>query len=190
MDVDPTGENFDYGASEKRKDSRPCPSSLPFGKINVKLDVNEEAFLMVSLTNWERDIIWDGAKFKHETDKILAEKRTAAGWLPNTTYRTAAAFLSQSKSMTSQPTPLDLKHDSLFPAENDDLINGNWEKDIIWDANNVEDLPEPAVLMLDPNDPNIILSIPDEDEFESPMTKEPVSGGGKDAKDKKDMLKR
>ncbi|OQV14356.1 Transcription initiation factor TFIID subunit 1 [Hypsibius exemplaris] len=191
MGVDPTGEDFDYGASLKRKESRPASSALPFGKMNMKVEVNEEAFLMVSLTNWEQDIIWDGAQFKREAERILADRRTAAGWLPNTAYRTAAAFLGQAKSASGQPAPLDMKHDSIFPAENDDLVSGNWEKDIIWDADNIEDLPEPAVLMLDPNDPNIIMSIPDEEEYEnSPLMKEPVSAGGKDAKEKKDMYKR
>ena len=41
-------------------------------------------------------------------------------------------------------------------------MNGHWEKDIIWDVDDVEELPEPKVLELDPNDDNIILCIPDD----------------------------
>lgn len=141
---------------------------------------------MVSLTNWEQNIIWDGANFKREAEKLLSEKRTEAGWIPNTTYRTAAAFLSQGKTSVGLPIPLDLKNDSMFPAENDELMNGSWEKNIIWDADNVEDLPEPAILTLDPNDPNILFGIPEEEEYET-MTQEPVIIQGKE---KKDMFKR
>lgn len=180
MNVDPTGENFDYGASAKKRDSRSGSSRTTYtSKVPLKLELNDEAYLMVALTEWERNIIWDGADFKREAEKLLADKRTDAGWIPNTTYRTAAAFLSQGK-------PLDLKNDSMFPAENDELLNGSWEKNIIWDADNIEDLPEPTILTLDPNDPNILLGIPDEEEYET-MAQEPVIAQGKE---KKDMFKR
>lgn len=41
-------------------------------------------------------------------------------------------------------------------------MNGHWEKDIIWDVDNVDEIPEPKVLELDPNDDNIILCVPDD----------------------------
>ncbi|XP_055334348.1 transcription initiation factor TFIID subunit 1-like [Paramacrobiotus metropolitanus] len=188
LNVDPTGENFDYGASTRKRDSRPAPIPVYNGsRGNSKLEVNDEAFLMISLTNWEQNIIWDGTLFKRDVDKLMSEKRTEAGWIPNTTYRTAAAFLSHGKTANGQQAaPLDLRKESMFPAVNDDLISGNWEKHIIWDADNIDDLPEPAVLTLDPNDPNIILEIPDEEECET-MVPEPVVA---QTKEKKDMQKR
>ncbi|XP_014670703.1 PREDICTED: transcription initiation factor TFIID subunit 1-like, partial [Priapulus caudatus] len=49
---------------------------------------------------------------------------------------------------------------SIFPVENSDLIYGRWEDDVIWDAENMERIPTPKILTLDPNDENIILDIP------------------------------
>ncbi len=51
---------------------------------------------------------------------------------------------------------------SIFPVDTTELVNGHWEKDIIWDVDNVEEIPEPKVLELDPNDENIILCIPED----------------------------
>ena len=51
---------------------------------------------------------------------------------------------------------------SLFPIENYDLIYKRWEDDIIWDSEAVTHIPKPSVALLDPNDPNIILGIPEE----------------------------
>ena len=76
----------------------------------------------------------------------------------------------------------------MFPPENEDLLNGNWEKDIIWDPEDVDNLPEPTVLMLDPNDPNIVIGIPDEEEYEM-AAPEPVAHV-KEGKEKKDSYKR
>lgn len=51
---------------------------------------------------------------------------------------------------------------SIFPAENEELVYGVWESDVIWDAENLSKLPEPKILTLDPNDENIVLGIPDD----------------------------
>lgn len=51
---------------------------------------------------------------------------------------------------------------SLFPIENEDLIYGTWEDDIIWDPEAMPKIPEPKMLTLDLNDENIILSIPED----------------------------
>ena len=51
---------------------------------------------------------------------------------------------------------------SMFPAENEELIYGIWENDVIWDADNLSKIPEPKILTLDPNDENIVLGIPDD----------------------------
>lgn len=64
---------------------------------------------------------------------------------------------------------------SIFPIENYDLIYGRWEDDIIWDAQNMDHIPKPNILTLDPNDDNIILEIPedrDPNAKEEPMKKE------------------
>uniref|UniRef100_A0A2K6ELM9 Transcription initiation factor TFIID subunit 1 n=1 Tax=Propithecus coquereli TaxID=379532 RepID=A0A2K6ELM9_PROCO len=53
---------------------------------------------------------------------------------------------------------------SIFPIDNEDLVYGRWEDNIIWDAQAMPRLLEPPVLTLDPNDENLILEIPDEKE--------------------------
>ncbi|KAI4897502.1 hypothetical protein NFI96_032212, partial [Prochilodus magdalenae] len=53
---------------------------------------------------------------------------------------------------------------SIFPIDNEDLVYGRWEDNIIWDDQNMDRLLAPPVLTLDPNDENIILEIPDEKE--------------------------
>lgn len=51
---------------------------------------------------------------------------------------------------------------SIFPVENEELVYGTWEDDVIWDAENMNKVPKPKILTLDPNDENIILGIPDD----------------------------
>ena len=51
---------------------------------------------------------------------------------------------------------------SIFPVENEELVYGKWEDNIIWDPENMGAIPEPTVLTLDPNDENIILGIPED----------------------------
>ncbi|XP_061104465.1 transcription initiation factor TFIID subunit 1 isoform X1 [Conger conger] len=53
---------------------------------------------------------------------------------------------------------------SIFPIDNEELVYGRWEDNIIWDDQAMEHLLTPPVLTLDPNDENIILEIPDEKE--------------------------
>ncbi|XP_038272333.1 transcription initiation factor TFIID subunit 1 isoform X2 [Dermochelys coriacea] len=53
---------------------------------------------------------------------------------------------------------------SIFPIDNEELVYGRWEDNIIWDDQAMEMFLDPPVLTLDPNDENIILEIPDEKE--------------------------
>ncbi|XP_078067599.1 transcription initiation factor TFIID subunit 1 isoform X3 [Mustelus asterias] len=53
---------------------------------------------------------------------------------------------------------------SIFPIDNEELVYGRWEDNIIWDDQAMDKILEPPVLTLDPNDENIILEIPDEKE--------------------------
>ncbi|XP_048838962.1 transcription initiation factor TFIID subunit 1 isoform X2 [Brienomyrus brachyistius] len=53
---------------------------------------------------------------------------------------------------------------SIFPIDNEELVYGRWEDNIIWDDQAMDYLLSPPVLTLDPNDENIILEIPDEKE--------------------------
>lgn len=51
---------------------------------------------------------------------------------------------------------------SIFPVENEELVYGLWEEEVIWDPENMKKIPKPKILTLDPNDENIILGIPDD----------------------------
>lgn len=51
---------------------------------------------------------------------------------------------------------------SIFPVENEELVYGLWEEDVIWDAESMKKVPKPKILTLDPNDENIVLGIPDD----------------------------
>lgn len=46
---------------------------------------------------------------------------------------------------------------SIFPIDNEELVYGRWEDNIIWDDQEMDHLLMPPVLTLDPNDENIIL---------------------------------
>uniref|UniRef100_A0A6G1SBJ4 Transcription initiation factor TFIID subunit 1 n=1 Tax=Aceria tosichella TaxID=561515 RepID=A0A6G1SBJ4_9ACAR len=51
---------------------------------------------------------------------------------------------------------------SIFPVDNEDLVYGVWERDIIWDPESTSHLPIRRFLTLDPNDENIIFQIPED----------------------------
>ena len=104
-----------------------------------------------------------------------------AGWVPSSYNRTAHAFSQPSKAAappttskltkkqkaklgegSSAPAEEDDTWYSIFPVENEELIYSRWEDDIIWDAENMDKIPEPKILTLDPNDENIILGIPED----------------------------
>lgn len=48
---------------------------------------------------------------------------------------------------------------SIFPIDNEELVYGRWEDNIIWDDQEMDHFLMPPVLTLDPNDENIILGI-------------------------------
>ncbi|XP_041357029.1 transcription initiation factor TFIID subunit 1-like isoform X3 [Gigantopelta aegis] len=178
MGVDETGENFDYGfkLKEKKEDEKEKESE------DSALEFPDEAFLMVSQITWEDDIIWNGEEVRQKILQAHKSKAAVAGWVPSTSNRTATQFMNQgrpwSHNLIHKNIPATItqsmaaasgdmsdsgstnKWYSIFPIENESLIYGRWEDDIIWDAQNMDRIPSPPVLTLDPNDENIILEIP------------------------------
>ncbi|XP_049868741.1 transcription initiation factor TFIID subunit 1 isoform X3 [Pectinophora gossypiella] len=141
----------------------------------------EDSFLMVSQLQWEDDVIWDGSEIKHKVLARLNSKSNAAGWVPTSVSRTAQQFShprpqpttplqpKPSAAATATATPGSSTNDgedntwySIFPVENEELVYGTWEDEVIWDAENMKQIPKPKILTLDPNDENIILGIPDD----------------------------
>ncbi len=51
---------------------------------------------------------------------------------------------------------------SLFPGENYEFKHTKWEEEIIWDAENMERIPEPKVLTLDIEDEPRLFGLPED----------------------------
>uniref|UniRef100_A0A673N2Z0 Transcription initiation factor TFIID subunit 1-like n=1 Tax=Sinocyclocheilus rhinocerous TaxID=307959 RepID=A0A673N2Z0_9TELE len=144
LGVPEDGSGFHYGF--KLRDDQIRSNSL--------LD---ELFLMVTQLQWEEDIIWNGEDVKHKGTKT--QRASLAGWLPTSMTRNANAYNAQ-QAAHEDDTPWF----SIFPIDNEELVYGRWEDNIIWDDQSMDCLPSPPILTLDPNDENIILEIPDEKE--------------------------
>ncbi|XP_026317517.1 transcription initiation factor TFIID subunit 1 isoform X2 [Hyposmocoma kahamanoa] len=191
LNVPETGEGFDYGFKVKdpspERDDKPNE-----GEEKKETDTSDspdsgfpdDAFLMATQLQWEDDVIWDGSEIKHKVLARLNSKSNAAGWVPTSVSRTAQQF---SHPRPQPPAPLQPKPPtsttsstnptqpgansaegedntwySIFPVENEELVYGTWEDEVIWDAQNMKQVPKPKILTLDPNDENIILGIPDD----------------------------
>ncbi|XP_050560992.1 transcription initiation factor TFIID subunit 1 isoform X2 [Spodoptera frugiperda] len=191
LNVPETGDGFDYGfkikaPSPEREENKPkeVEEEKPEEK-NEDEDPDsgfpDDAFLMVSQLQWEDDVIWDGSEIKHKVLARLNSKSNAAGWVPTSVSRTAQQFSHprpqppaplQPKPPTATATSKDAAGNSadgedntwysIFPVENEELVYGTWEEEVIWDAENMPVVPKPKILTLDPNDENIILGIPDD----------------------------
>ncbi len=61
--------------------------------------------------------------------------------------------------LLTAPHEDDMPWFSIFPIDNEELVYGRWEDNIIWDDQSMDCLPSPPILTLDPNDENIILGI-------------------------------
>ncbi|CAH1113327.1 unnamed protein product [Psylliodes chrysocephalus] len=182
LEVPETGDGFNYGFKVAEEKSEVKEDN----KENQDEGFPDDAFLMVTQLHWEDDVVWDGNDIKHKVQQKLSSKTNAAGWVPSSGNRTAQAFSQPGKAGTTvrmPPVPnpplpgLKSKQQllkprqeqeqddtwySIFPVENEDLVYGRWEDDVIWDAENIKTIPKPSILTLDPNDENIILGIPDD----------------------------
>ncbi|KAM4620824.1 transcription initiation factor TFIID subunit 1 isoform 5-T5 [Polymixia lowei] len=155
--------------------------------------LENELFLMVTQLQWEDDIIWNGEDVKHKGTKTQRASLAGwlpSSMTRNANAYNAQQGLSRSNSQLVPPTPPPMpkapsisgskrdknNHDhqasheedspwfSIFPIDNEELVYGRWEDNIIWDDQAMERILTPPVLTLDPNDENIILEIPDEKE--------------------------
>ncbi|NXX96672.1 TAF1 factor, partial [Centropus bengalensis] len=155
------GSGFDYGFKLKEKTEEEVKGHPEEGDaelLDEKDDLlADEHFLMVTQLQWEDDVIWNGEDVKHKGTKT--QRASLAGWLPSSMTRNATAYNAQQVSLDE-----DKPWYSIFPIDNEELVYGRWEDNIIWDDQAMENYLDPPVLTLDPNDENIILEIPDEKE--------------------------
>ncbi|KAJ0062114.1 hypothetical protein NL108_015687, partial [Boleophthalmus pectinirostris] len=158
------GSNFNYGFRLKEETDKQENDNVPqdvvdmaMGSDKEKRALENELFLMVTQLQWEDDIIWNGEDVKHKGTKT--QRASLAGWLPSSMTRNANAYNAQ-----QAPHEDDNPWYSIFPIDNEELVYGRWEDNIIWDDQEMDHYLSPPVLTLDPNDENIILEIPDEKE--------------------------
>lgn len=211
LGISESGEGFDYGFQLKQASQE--TEDKPSGNCSFKVEYPDEAFLMVTQVQWEDEVIWDGEKARDRVMMSLRQRGPAAGWIPSTNARTMQQYMqqmaaggsgplapgwsgTQSRSMISQlgdgAAATDTWH-SIFPIENEALIYGRWEDDVIWDAQAMDYIPQPSVLTLDPNDEHLILEIPEDrdakvDAPSSNVTQETTSTSKKDNKRSRILL--
>ncbi|NXN81179.1 TAF1 factor, partial [Bombycilla garrulus] len=163
------GSGFDYGFKLKEKNEQEDKGHTEEGDAESTKEKDDlladEHFLMVTQLQWEDDVIWNGEDVKHKGTKT--QRASLAGWLPSSMTRNATAYNAQ-QGFSFMIVAVSLDEDkpwySIFPIDNEELVYGRWEDNIIWDDQAMETYLDPPVLTLDPNDENIILEIPDEKE--------------------------
>ncbi|NXU14276.1 TAF1 factor, partial [Pardalotus punctatus] len=163
------GSGFDYGFKLKEKNEQEAEGHTDEGDAESMKEKDDlladEHFLMVTQLQWEDDVIWNGEDVKHKGTKT--QRASLAGWLPSSMTRNATAYNAQ-QGFYFMIVAVSLDEDkpwySIFPIDNEELVYGRWEDNIIWDDQAMETYLDPPVLTLDPNDENIILEIPDEKE--------------------------
>ncbi|NXL73372.1 TAF1 factor, partial [Leptocoma aspasia] len=163
------GSGFDYGFKLKEKNEQEDKGHTDEGDAESTKEKDDlladEHFLMVTQLQWEDDVIWNGEDVKHKGTKT--QRASLAGWLPSSMTRNATAYNAQ-QGFYFMIVAVSLDEDkpwySIFPIDNEELVYGRWEDNIIWDDQAMETYLDPPVLTLDPNDENIILEIPDEKE--------------------------
>uniref|UniRef100_A0A8C5BN99 Transcription initiation factor TFIID subunit n=1 Tax=Gadus morhua TaxID=8049 RepID=A0A8C5BN99_GADMO len=160
LGVPEDGNNFTYGFKllEGSPETR-CYNGEAQPKEKADGPLENELFLMVTQLQWEDDIIWNGEDVKHKGTKT--QRASLAGWLPSSMTRNANAYNAQQGNLSQEE---DSPWFSIFPIDNEELVYGRWEDNIIWDDQAMPRLLAPPVLTLNPNDENIILEIPDEKE--------------------------
>ncbi|XP_067125089.1 transcription initiation factor TFIID subunit 1-like [Centruroides vittatus] len=169
-----------FGAAEYWFNSLNIPANSKICNYGFKLkdddydeeiidDIPLENYLMINQLQWEDDVIWDGEAIKNRVLQNMKKN--------NTPYWVQKTFLKNDEGSWY----------SNLPVENQDLISGEWEKDVIWNCDEMSILPEPNILTLDLNDENIIMEMPD-DTLEDSTKQEQVLNG-KNSNGKKDVWK-
>ncbi|KAJ7383773.1 Transcription initiation factor TFIID subunit 1 [Desmophyllum pertusum] len=197
LGVNEDGTNLDYGfkLKEKTEDEEDAllapksPESLPPGNLNweddiiwtledVKPNLQAQARAGWIPTATTRTAHAYALQQEQLLQQLGVRHPGLETFLKNTTSAIKAnvSFLSQiSKPGVAGEDNNQQKSRtwySIFPVENTDLVYGNWEDKIIWDAENMSSIPSPTVMQLDPNDENIILSIPEDS---GPLVKDSAS---------------
>ncbi|XP_054274106.1 transcription initiation factor TFIID subunit 1-like [Macrosteles quadrilineatus] len=187
LDVPETGEGFNYGFKIKEKTEEeeqesqegfPEDAFLMVSQLHWEDDVvwngdDIKHKVMQKLNSKTNAAGWLPSS-GNRTAQAFSQPGKGVPQLPGN-VRLATSSIStpgskQNKSLMmggkNQSRPGDDNGDdtwySIFPVENEELVYGTWEDEIIWDAENMSNIPKPKILTLDPNDENIILGIPND----------------------------
>uniref|UniRef100_A0A0N5AW64 DUF3591 domain-containing protein n=1 Tax=Syphacia muris TaxID=451379 RepID=A0A0N5AW64_9BILA len=192
LGVPPSLPTFDYGFKLRLNKKLRRNSTTKESKVADSQNVLKEGlacaepfpsstFLPVNLVRWEDDISFDDEIARQQVLRDVSSRRQPeCGWIPTQQTRNLETFMNLYKSkefmkmfekpgtqaptryvdvdFMKGPTPTH----SIFPMENYDLLNTHWEDDIIWDAENMERIPEPRVLTLDYHDDPKIFGMPED----------------------------
>ncbi|KAJ8298033.1 hypothetical protein KUTeg_024564 [Tegillarca granosa] len=190
LGVDETGEGFDYGFKIKSKEEKeeklnpdinfPDENFLMVTQLQWEDDIiwNGEEVKQKILQSQKHKSLSAGwiPSTSHRTATQFTQQGKAIDTFTAFTPKFPTINPGYTKTLPGMPPMFksgqildgnesNLKDNtwySIFPIENYELIYGKWEDDIIWDAENMEKIPTPPVLTLDPNDDNIILEIPED----------------------------
>ncbi|XP_015517469.2 transcription initiation factor TFIID subunit 1 [Neodiprion pinetum] len=191
LEVPETGDGFNYGfklaekteevCKSKDEDTFPDDSFLMVSQLHWEDDVvwngdDIKHKVMQKLNSKNNAAGWVPSS-SNRTAQAFSQpgKGTPVPVAPNVrlaTSQIATPLHMQSKSKLasmgkgSQQQQREENYDdtwySIFPVENEELVYGLWEEEVIWDAEHMTKIPKPKILTLDPNDENIVLGIPDD----------------------------
>ncbi|XP_058793130.1 transcription initiation factor TFIID subunit 1-like isoform X2 [Phymastichus coffea] len=146
LGVPESGDGFDYGFE--------LADIIDENEYSFD-EVDEDAFLMVSQMHWEDNIIWDIDDVAQKQQEITNCK----DWAPMLTKNNSAFYQGKSETIETQNHSILYSN---FPVENEELVYGLWESEIIWDAKAMRKILQPKILEFDPSDENIIFAIPED----------------------------
>ncbi|RMZ95006.1 transcription initiation factor TFIID subunit 1 isoform X1 [Brachionus plicatilis] len=187
-DEEDTKEEEEPESNENKKEQEGL--HLKLNDLDINKLINEDKFLLINTSNWENNIIIDPNNSNKINSEIVNERIKLASWVPSSEHRTLSSF--QSKILGKKTDFMNLYNDqsvpnpqttntkskqnqwsSIFPNENYDLYT-DWEKNIIIDPENdvkLDDL-KPKEFLIDPNDDNLLLGVPEDVVVEKPVQKE------------------
>ncbi|KFD62438.1 hypothetical protein M514_10706, partial [Trichuris suis] len=175
MNVPPTGEGFNYNMRLKPGKETERFTTQNVGTLRPEL-------LPVNINRWEDDIIIDQEGLEDEVKKMLTcGQQPTCGWIPTPQTRDMDTFMTmlRSNGFTNLFTPkwntavtmaekilTETSYSqsySVFPPENCRLIDDRWEDNVIIDPDNMDRIPEPSVVELDPTDVPDLFGLPEDE---------------------------
>ncbi|XP_054711819.1 transcription initiation factor TFIID subunit 1-like [Uloborus diversus] len=102
LNVSKNGDGFDYGFRMKELSDLSDEQKVE----DIEEELPDDAFFLVTQSEWENDIIMNGEEVKHKVLSKLNNRNNAAGWVPSSLNRTASAFSATQQTKTSFSAPL------------------------------------------------------------------------------------